>query len=459
MRGSLAHMIASMTGARMTQNAAFEGVSTDSRTAPPGSLFVALRGENFDAHDFLGQVAARGVAAVVVERLPEGFTLPAIVVPDTLAALGQMANWWRGKYSIPVIGVTGSNGKTTVKEMISSILAAAFGEQARLATQGNLNNEIGVPLTLFRLDAAHRAAVVELGMNHPGEIGRLSAIAAPTVGLVNNAQREHQEFMHTVEAVARENGSVLVSLPRDGVAVFPGDDTYTALWTELANSRGHHRTVTFGLLDSCDVRASYRSTGFGSELSVSMIDAQFTIRLQAAGEHNVRNALAAIACAFAAGIDEDAIVRGLEAFTPVGGRLQRKQALCGATVIDDTYNANPDSVRAAIDVLAQAPAPRILVLGDMGEVGTQGPQFHEEIGAYAASRGIDTVLAHGELARHLAPSGAQHFEQFDELLAALDHQLGGESDATVLVKGSRFMKMERVVQHLIGQHNTGKDAH
>jgi UDP-N-acetylmuramoyl-tripeptide--D-alanyl-D-alanine ligase len=459
MRASLAPMIASIAGARMTQNAAFDGVSTDSRNVQPGQLFVALRGENFDGHAFLEQVAAKGVAAVVAEQLPAGWTLPAIVVPNTLTALGQIANWWRGQYAIPVIGVTGSNGKTTVKEMISSILAAAFGESSRLATQGNLNNEIGVPLTLMRLDASHRAAVVELGMNHPGEIGRLSAIAAPTIGLVNNAQREHQEFMHTVEAVARENGSVLVSLPRDGVAVFPGDDTYTALWQELANSRGERRSVTFGLSGACDVRGSYVPTGFGSLVTVSMIDAQFSIKLAAAGEHNVRNALAAVACAFAAGIDQDAIVRGLEAFAPVGGRLQRKQALCGATVIDDSYNANPDSVRAAIDVLAQAAAPRILVLGDMGEVGTQGQQFHEEIGAYAKSRGIETVLATGELARYLAASGARHFEQFDELLAALDSQLGSNSDATVLVKGSRFMKMERVVQHLIGSQNTAKDAH
>jgi UDP-N-acetylmuramoyl-tripeptide--D-alanyl-D-alanine ligase len=295
-----------------------------------------------------------------------------------------------------------------------------------------------------------------MGMNHPGEIARLAAIAAPTIGMVNNAQREHQEFMHTVEAVARENGSVLAALALDGVAVFPGDDDYTAIWQELA---GQQRTVTFGLSDACDVHGSYFATGFGSQVTVSMIDAQFSIKLAAAGEHNVRNALASIACAFAAGIEQDAIVRGLESFTPVGGRLQCKQAANGATVIDDTYNANPDSVRAAIDVLAQAQAPRILVLGDMGEVGTQGQQFHEEIGAYAQSRGIETVLTTGELTRYMVGPNAQHFEQFDELLAALDTKLGSESNATVLVKGSRFMKMERVVQHLIGSQNTVKDAH
>lgn len=456
MRGSLAALIAAIPGSRLTRDAAFDAVSTDSRTAGAGALFVALRGETFDAHDFLAQVAANGAAAVVAERLPEGWTLPAILVPDTLAALGRIANGWRRQYAIPLIGVTGSNGKTTVKEMIATILAAEVGVDARLATQGNLNNEIGVPLTLMRLEASHRAAVVELGMNHPGEIARLAAIAEPTVALVNNAQREHQEFMHTVEAVALENGSVFAALPADGVAVYPGDDTYTALWQGLAAGC---RSITFGLSAACDVSASYTSNGFGNNLKVTTPEGAFELTLAAAGEHNVRNALAAIACALAAGIDGATIVRGLESFAPVGGRLQRKQAANGATVIDDTYNANPDSMRAAIDVLASYPAPRFLVIGDMGEVGTQGREFTEEIGAHAQARGIETVLATGELSRHLVATGAEYFEQFDALLAALDEQLGGNSDATVLVKGSRFMKMERVVNHLIGSTNTGKDAH
>ncbi|NNG25415.1 UDP-N-acetylmuramoyl-tripeptide--D-alanyl-D-alanine ligase [Telluria aromaticivorans] len=455
MRASLAQLVAAIPGAQLVgADASFEGVSTDSRSAPSGALFVALKGETFDAHSFLGQVAGRGVAAVVVHALPDGWTLPAIVVPDTLVALGRIANFWRGQFAIPVIGVTGSNGKTTVKEMIAAILAAAFGEEARLATQGNLNNEIGVPLTLFRLGAQHRAAVIEMGMNHPGEIGRLAAIAAPTVAMVNNAQREHQEFMHTVEAVARENGSVLQALPKDGVAVFPGDDIYTDLWRGMTTCE----VLSFGLTDACDVSATYVSTGFGNELQVSARGAQYTLKLAAAGEHNVRNALAAFASTLAAGIPVDAIVRGLEAFAPVGGRLQKKQAANGATVIDDTYNANPDSMRAAIDVLAAYPAPRILVVGDMGEVGTQGKEFHEEVGVYAQQQGIEHVLATGELARHMAASGARHYEQFDELLAALGSTLGGNSKATVLVKGSRFMKMERVVQHLTGS-TPSKDAH
>ncbi|MDQ2820770.1 MAG: UDP-N-acetylmuramoyl-tripeptide--D-alanyl-D-alanine ligase [Pseudomonadota bacterium] len=456
MRGVLSQL--AIPGARLVgADASFDGVSTDSRKLAAGALFVALRGDTFDAHDFLGQID--GVAAVVAERVPEGFTLPALIVPDTLAALGAIANQWRSQFAVPVIGVTGSNGKTTVKEMIASILAQAFGEEGRLATRGNLNNEIGVPLTLFRMTAAHQAAVIELGMNHPGEIARLSAIALPSIGMVNNAQREHQEFMHTVEAVALENGAVLQALPPHGVAVFPGDDEYTPLWHTLAACP----TMTFGLKpDECDVSCVYVSTGFGSDMQVDVAGLHghhVTIKLAAAGEHNVRNALAAIACTLAAGIDIDTIVRGLEAFQPVGGRLQKKQAVNGAVVIDDSYNANPDSVRAAIDVLASAPSPRILVLGDMGEVGTQGPQYHEEIGAYAQARGIDAVFATGPLARHLTASGAVHFDQFDELLAALDLKLGSKSDATVLVKGSRFMKMERVVQHLLESHTIDKDFH
>jgi len=475
---TLSELLPVLDGAKLTGDAAreFAGVSTDSRSAPPGSLFVALRGESFDAHDFLAQVADKGVAAVVVERLPEGWDstkVPAIVVSDTLAALGRIANAWRRRFSVPVIGVTGSNGKTTVKEMISSILAAAFGEEGRLATRGNLNNEIGVPLTLFRLDASHQAAVIEMGMNHAGEIGRLAAITAPTLAMVNNAQREHQEFMHTVEAVARENGAALSALPADGVAVFPHGDEFTPLWRELAGTR---RVITFGLSKEADVSCTHRAAeDFGSDMFVSVRAQdggvrQFFVALQAAGEHNVRNALAAAACAIGAGIALEQVKQGLEEFSPVAGRLQKKRAANGATIIDDTYNANPDSVRAAIDVLAASAAPRILVLGEMGEVGTQGQQFHEEIGAYAAAKGIEHVLATGGLTRYAVnavKAGAspdsgtvvEYFEQFDGLLAALDARLAGRSDATVLIKGSRFMKMERAVQHLIGSNNSNKEAH
>jgi UDP-N-acetylmuramoyl-tripeptide--D-alanyl-D-alanine ligase len=449
MKSSLADLQPWISRAVLSADADFDGVSTDSRSAGAGNLFVALRGERFDAHDFLNDVAARGVAAVVAERVPQGFGVPTLLVPDARVALGEMAVYWRQQFTMPVIGVTGSNGKTTVKEMIASILAAAFGAEQYLATRGNLNNDIGVPLTVFRLGSRDRAAVIELGMNHPGEIAMLAAMAKPTVGLVNNAQREHQEFMESVEAVAQENGAVIRALPVNGVAVFPADDPYTPLWRGYARD-AQCGSMSFGLSDDADVRCSYRENDFGSDLAITAGAHRFDVKLAAAGAHNVRNALAATACALAIGIAPDAVVRGLQAFAPVNGRLQRKKARSGAQVIDDTYNANPDSVRAAIDVLANAGAPRVLVLGDMGEVGDEGPQFHREIGAYAKQRGIDRLLTMGELARDAVAAfgaGAAHFDNIDAINQAAEALAA--AGTTMLVKGSRFMKMERVVRHLV----------
>lgn len=435
-------------------NAVFDGVSTDSRSVAPSSLFVALRGERFDAHDFLQEVAAKGVAAVMVERVPQGLTVPALVVPDTRVALGELARGWRQRFDLPVIGVTGSNGKTTVKEMIASILKAAFGDENILATRGNLNNDIGVPLTVFRLEDNLKAAVIELGMNHPGEIATLAAIAQPAVGLVNNAQREHQEFMESVEAVAKENGAVIQGLTADGIAVYPADDPYTTLWRAYA---GQRRSMTFGLSADADVTCTFRVNDFGSDLSITACGKHFQVKLSAAGEHNVRNALAATACTLAIGIPQEAVIRGLQSFAPVNGRLQRKTARNGALVIDDTYNANPDSVRAAIDVLSNTTAPRVLVLGDMGEVGDEGPQFHEEIGDYARQRGIERLFTIGQLARHASAAfggGAKHFDDIGLLNQAVE--AGTQPNTTVLVKGSRFMKMERVVQHLVTPDSSGQ---
>lgn len=443
-------------------NVEITGISTDSRKVKAGDLFIALVGERFDAHDFLPQVQAVA-AAVLVQRSPANPALPHLLVPDTRIALGLLARAWRAQFELPVIAVTGSNGKTTVKEMLSIILATAFGPEQRLATQGNLNNDIGVPLTLLGLRTTHRAAVVELGMNHPGEIASLAAMTQPTVALINNAQREHLEFMQDVAAVAQENGSVLGSfnsLNGAGVAVFPADDEFTPLWRDLAREAGA-RVLTFGLnhmdstdADAVDVRCEYYPTEFGSDMRVTVkIDERvrmFPMKLAAAGTHNVRNALAATACAVAIGIDILVIARALESFAPVGGRLQLKTAANGAKLIDDTYNANPDSVRAAIAVLAQRPGVRILVLGDMGEVGNQGAQFHAEIGQFAKQQGIDQVFCLGTLSLHTQQAfgpQAQHFESLPELLAALDECI--DPKATVLVKGSRFMKMERVVQHLL----------
>ena len=450
MRANLNELLSAIPGASLivpvTEAVQIDGVSTNSQTVAAGNLFVALSGERFDAHTFLADVATRGAAAVVVERVPAGFALPALVVPDTRYALGQIANWWRRRFVMPIIGVSGSNGKTTVKEMIAAILDAEYGAAHYLSTRGNLNNEIGVPLTLFRLDAAQRAAVVEMGMNHPGEIARLAEIAAPTVALVNNAQREHQEFMATVAAVAEENGAVISALAADGCAVFPADEEFTSLWQAKAGAR---RVISFGFNSAATVSCTYVIKDFGSDLRINADGQSFTVELAAAGVHNVRNALAACAATMAIGIPLATIARGLQAFAPVAGRLQRKSAKNGALVIDDTYNANPDSVRAAIDVLAAAPAPRTLVLGDMGEVGSEGVAFHQEIGAYAKAQQIDHLFTLGALARHASTAfGAQalHFEDMDKL----NEVIGAIApNASVLVKGSRFMKMERVVHHLI----------
>ncbi|MEW6694371.1 MAG: UDP-N-acetylmuramoyl-tripeptide--D-alanyl-D-alanine ligase [Pseudomonadota bacterium] len=423
-------------------------VHTDTRTLQPGDLFVALRGERFDAHAFLPQAAAQGAVGAVAERDLAAAGLCGVEVPDSRAALGALAAAWRARWPGTLIAVTGSNGKTTVTQMTAAILRAAAGAAA-LATQGNLNNDIGVPLTVLRLRPTHRLAVVELGMNHPGEIAQLAAIAQPTVALVNNAQREHQEFMASVEAVARENGAVLSALPAHGVAVFPADDAFTPLWRDLAGARA---TLTFGGAGA-DVQGTAAWDAGAWALRVTTPHGPFETRLRIAGRHHVRNALAATACALAAGVPRDAIAAGLTAFEPVPGRC-RTQALRldGAlwTVVDDSYNANPDSVRAAIDMLAELPAPRWLVLGDMGEVGAQALAFHDEVLRHALARGIDRLWLAGDwmgrAAAALAAPAARvrHFDTVDALLAALPGALraGGGS---LLVKGSRFMRMERVV--------------
>ena len=452
---TLAQALQHVPGARPVGDASVEfgRVHSDTRSLRAGDLFVALKGERFDAHDFLAQAAAHGAVAALAERGLAEAGLPGLQVADSKAALGQLAAGWRAQFSLPLVAVTGSNGKTTVTQMIASILRAFKGEQA-FATEGNFNNDIGVPLTLLRLRAAHAVGVVELGMNHPGEIAELAAMAQPTVALVNNAQREHLEFMASVQAVALENGAVLGALPADGVAVFPADDAYTPLWRELAGAR---RVMTFALQGQADVtgRADWSGQGWQVQADTPVGPMQFG--LSVAGRHNVKNALAAVACALAAGVPPAAIAAGLEAFTPVKGRSRALQvAVAGhaITLVDDSYNANPDSVRAAIDVLAELPAPRLLVLGDMGEVGDRGPDFHAEIGAYAMQRGIDKLLCTGELMRHAAAAfaGAHHHPDFAALLGEV--QAGLPACASVLVKGSRFMKMERVVEAIISKAGT-----
>jgi UDP-N-acetylmuramoyl-tripeptide--D-alanyl-D-alanine ligase len=442
----------------------FASVSTDSRTLDPDALFVALRGDKYDGHAFLEAVRARGAAAAMIDEqaaaaLPAGVTaMPCIVVDDTRRGLGRLAAHWRSRFALPLVAVSGSNGKTTVKEMIAAILRVQFGDAGTLATTGNLNNEIGLPLTLLRLAPQHGAAVIEVGMNHPGETRELAAIARPTVALVNNAQREHQEFMGSVEEVAREHGALFEALPQEGTAVINADDAHAGYWRGIAFERGC-RIRDFGIASGLDtpaaVRARVEARAFGSDIELVTPEGRTRFALQAAGEHNARNAVAAAAAATAAGAGLDAVAAGLSQFVPVKGRLQLKAGQGGCQIIDDTYNANPDSVRAAIDVLART-APggqRVLALGDMGEVGSQGPAFHEEIGAYARDCGVAQLLAAGDLCRHAVQSfgeGARHFDGVEELAAALRKL--DVAGATILVKGSRFMRMERAVRALTGEN-------
>jgi UDP-N-acetylmuramoyl-tripeptide--D-alanyl-D-alanine ligase len=420
------------------------GVSTDTRTLRAGDLFVALRGERYDGHEFLAQAKAAGACAAIVDGAYRGeYPMPVAIVDDTRRALGALARGWRARFSPALVAVAGSNGKTTVKEMLASILRSHAGEDGVLFTKGNLNNDIGVPLTILGLRKEHRCGVIELGMNHKGEIAYLAGIAAPTVALVNNAQREHLEFMNSVQEVAAENAAVYDALPKDGVAVVNADDAQAAYFRQRAAGL---RVVDFGIEKPAAVSGGYALRPLTSEITISTPGGSAQTTLAIPGIHNVRNALAAAACAFSIQISPGKIAEGLTAFRPYTGRLQVKQAKGGATLIDDTYNANPDSVRAAIDVLAACPGPTALVLGDMGEVGAQGAEFHREVGLYALSKHITSLYALGEASRHAVEAfgaGARHFDTVDKLVPSV----AGKS---ILVKGSRFMKMERVVAALTG---------
>jgi UDP-N-acetylmuramoyl-tripeptide--D-alanyl-D-alanine ligase len=440
------------TGAKAVgSDARFLSVSTDSRTLSRGALFVALRGERLDGHRFVDAARKRGAIAAMVDdeskSTPEGSGIPLLIVGDTRLALSRLAAHWRARFDIPLIAVTGSNGKTTVKEMIAAILRAHFGAAQVLATEGNLNNDIGLPLTLLNLRESHRAAVIEIGMNHPGETATLGAIAGPTIALVNNAQREHQEFLKGVAEVAREHAAVFDALRPDGAAVINADDEFADFWRGLLAGR---RVRDFGLDRPAQVSARHTLARFGSRIELHAPEGTAAIELHASGRHNVLNACAAAACTLAAGTSLDAVAKGLAAFRPVGGRMQRLAARSGATLIDDSYNANPDSVRAAIDVLAAEPGTQFLLLGDMGEVGERGGEFHEEIGRYARERGIDRLYATGDLCRAAVAAfgkGARHFATVEAMIAAARDEV--VTDTTALVKGSRFMRMERVVQALV----------
>jgi UDP-N-acetylmuramoyl-tripeptide--D-alanyl-D-alanine ligase len=373
------------------------------------------------------------------DQLPAG--LPAVVVDDTRLALGRLAAVWRARYDIPVVAVTGSNGKTTTKEMIAAILKAQFGD-AVLATRGNLNNDIGLPLTLLGMNDEHQAAVIEMGMNHPGEIDYLTRIGKPTVALVTNAQRAHLQGMGDLDEVAREKGSIFNGLKAAGVAVVNADDRYADFWCQAAAG---HSVLTFGVDQAADVRGIVSQYGLETQVHLVAPQGEVEFSLNTPGRHNARNAVAAAAACLAAGVSLNAVAKGLSAFVGVKGRLQRRAGQNGAVILDDTYNANPDSVRAGIDVLASTVGRKLLVLGDMGEIGEASAQYHDEVGGYAKSQGIDLLFSLGDASQLAARNfgeGGRHFRNPDDLVAALKPELA--QGTTVLVKGSRFMKMERI---------------
>lgn len=448
----------------------FTSVGSDSRNIVDGQLFVALSGPRFDGHAYAADALASGAAAVMlVADHPTTAQLQdvsALLVQDTRLALGQLAAWWRAQFDIPVVAITGSNGKTTVKEMLTSIMLHAHGADAVLATIGNLNNDIGMPMTLLRLRQQHRAAVIELGMNHLGEIAYLTEICQPTVGLVNNAGVAHIGELGSRQAIAKAKGELFERLPQDAIAVINLDDQFADYWLTClsgqpsftaADPPAIKRTITFSLTGQADVSTSVTDKPVHQdEMLIHTANQTFNVRLRVPGQHNQRNALAATAAALALGTPITAIQQGLANFHGTAGRLQTRSGLNGCTVFDDSYNANPDSMHAAIDVLVRAAIERgqslltLFVMGDMGELGADAANMHAEIGSYAKKAGIQQLFAIGPLSAHAVSTfgaGGQHYPTASSLLAELLPKL--DQHCLVLVKASRFMHMEEIVNQIV----------
>ncbi|MCC6535114.1 MAG: UDP-N-acetylmuramoyl-tripeptide--D-alanyl-D-alanine ligase [Burkholderiales bacterium] len=448
---SLREAAAAMSGELRGSDRIVTGVSTDTRALTPGELFVAIKGERFDAVRFVGDALQRGAAAAVVARAsmpaPPAADAALIVVDDTRAALGKLAAYWRERFFLPLVGLTGSNGKTTVKDMIAAVLRLHCADASHvLATEGNLNNDIGVPLTLLRLRERHRYAVIEMGMNHAGEIRYLTGLARPTIALVNNAGSAHIGLLGSLDAIARAKGEIYEGLASDGVALINADDAYAPLWRGQNAAR---KVIDFGLDTPACVSGRYTGHRLSSDIVVRTPAGQTRFTLGLPGVHNVRNAIAAAAAAFALDVPAALIGRGLAAVRGPEGRLECFQGRNGSIVLDDTYNANLDSSLAAVAVLAQMPGRRVLVLGDMGELGSHALETHSRVGAAAAAAGIDLLITLGELSRHASEAfgpAARHCARIEDLLEAVTPELA--PGTTLLVKGSRFMQMERVVQSL-----------
>lgn len=453
MARTLAAVAREVQGRLVGPDTAFGAVSIDSRRVETGGLFVAIRGEHFDGNDFVGDAHAHGAAGALVSRLSDA-ALPQVEVADTRLAFTQMARAWRANFSVPVVAVTGSNGKTTVRELIASILGCGRNV---CSTRGNLNNDLGVPLTLMDLDAEHEVLVAELGANHAGEIDHLAGLVEPTVGVITNANAAHLEGFGSIAGVASAKGELLDHLPRAGTAVLNADDKYYSDW----RARSRAETVVsfgFGPRADCTVRGDIEMRPGGSAFALELPGGRsLDVTLPLLGEHNVKNALAAAAAADAIGAPVEDIVQGLARADAVGGRLKMLAGRAGAVVIDDSYNANPGSVRAALDYLAELPGRRVLVLGDMAELGEDSREMHAEIGDYARER-CDALLTLGEHSRAAAEAFGEDSAACDDiegLEAAVSPML--DSTTTVLIKGSRVMQLDRLVA-LLAEDNGGQQG-
>ncbi len=420
----------------------FHGVSSDTRSIERGMLFIALKGPNHDGHDHLQAALKAGAAAALVER-PLDLDIPQLLVSDTRKALGQLAAAWRQHLGTHLLAITGSNGKTTTKEMCAAVLGKAG---KTLATQGNLNNDIGVPLTLLRLTPEHDYGVIEMGANHVGEIEYLTGLTRPQVAIITNAAAAHLEGFGTLEDVAQAKGEIYRGLAAEGVAIINADDPFAGLWAELSAG---HRTLTFGLQNRADIGVRGMGDINGSELEVLSPLGEFHLSLPLPGKHNILNALAAVSAGIALGIDLELIGEGLNHMAPVSGRLHKRHGINGATVLDDSYNANPASMRAGLEVLAGCGGTRLFAMGDMGELGAEASELHRQVGLDAQALGIDRLYATGELSRAASEAFGENgffFKQQQQLIDALLPQMN--RDITVLVKGSRSSHMERVVEAL-----------
>ncbi|MGE0581818.1 MAG: UDP-N-acetylmuramoyl-tripeptide--D-alanyl-D-alanine ligase [Steroidobacteraceae bacterium] len=450
---TLAAFAADCGGLLIGADRAYSGVSTDTRTLVAGQVFVALTGPRFNASEFVDAAAQAGAAAVVIPSRQDA-PIAQIVVPDTLAALTRAAAAWRRQFTLPLIGVAGSNGKTTAKEMTAAILAAAG---RCLATQGNLNNHIGVPVTLLRLDPVHDHAVIEIGANHPGEVAALAELARPDIGLVTNAGAEHLEGFGSLEGVARAEGELFAALGPHGVAIVNADDPFCDLWRGMTRAS----VVTFGFAAGADFQARDVATevgadGFTTRFVMQAPAGAVEVRLQLAGRHNVANALAAAAAAMAAGAKLGHVVAGLATMRAVKGRLNFRTTRAGAWLIDDSYNANPSSMRAGIDVLADLAGRRWLAIGDMGELGEHAQAAHVDVGRYAREQGVERLFATGPLsalAVEAFGTGGRWFPDAETLTRELDVAL--VAGVSLLVKGSRSNRLERVVDALATARDAG----